>query len=312
MAEAFVGIDVAKSRLDVHILPAKETIRLSNDAAGWEQLLDRLRRLAIQRIAVESTGGYEAGIVAELHAAGLPVAVVNPRQARAFALATGRLAKTDQIDAGVLAAFAQAVRPRQTPVQDAVTRKIKTLVRRRRQLQQMHQAEANHTEHLDDPAVGRSIRQVRKTLAAEIERVNEALRKAIHDSPIWRHKAELIVSVPGLSQITAAALLANLPELGSLNRRQVAALVGVAPINRDSGTLRGKRMTGGGRSHVRKALFMPTLVAIRHNPLIRRFYQRLLVNGKPKMTAVIAAMRKLLTVLNAMIRNNQIWRQPCA
>lgn len=312
MAQSYVGIDVAKYHLDVHILPADEAGQFANDADGWAELLARLREHPIERIVIESTGGYEAGVGGELHAAGLPVAVVNPRQARDFARATGLLAKTDKIDARSLAAFARAIRPRQTPVPQAVTQRIKALVRRRRQLQQIHQAESNHTEHIQETGILRSIERVRKTLRAELERIERALRKIIESSPLWRRKAEILVSTPAVSDTTASALLANLPELGTLNRRQVAALVGLAPINRDSGLFRGKRMIGGGRADVRKALFMPTLVAIRFNPRIREFYQHLLAQGKPKMTAIVACMRKLVIILNAMIREDCLWRQSCA
>ena len=312
MAESFIGIDVAKNHLDVHILPDNRNVRLANSHEGWAQLIGRLNALAIERIAVESTGGYEAALVAELHAADLPVAVVNPRQVRDFARATGRLAKTDRIDAAVLAKFARAVRPRRTPVPDAITQQIRTLVTRRRQLLQMRLAEANHTEHVTDLSIARSIARVKKTLEKELDWVDRQLQRVIESSPLWQRKLELLISVPGVAHTTAAALLASLPELGTLNRRQVAALVGAAPINRDSGTLRGKRTTGGGRSEVRRALYMPTLVAIRHNPAMRTFYERLVNNGKAKMTAVVACMRKLVILLNAILRDNCPWSPKCA
>lgn len=311
MAESFVGIDVAKHHLDVHILPQQDRFRLPNDADGLEALRHRLHGLPVQRIVLESTGGYEATLVAELHAAGLPVAVVNPRQARDFARATGRLAKTDRLDAAVLAAFAQAVTPRLTPVPDAITLQIKALVQRRRQLREIRQAEANHAEHAGEAPVIRSIRRILTLLQNELAKVDQQLQRVIQASPLWQRKLEVLLGVPGIGPTTAAAVLAGLPELGTLNRRQVAALVGVAPLNRDSGTLRGKRVTGGGRRDVRTALYMPTLVAIRHNPTIRGFYSRLVSNGKAKMTAVIACMRKLITILNALLRNNQPWRAPC-
>ena len=310
MAEIFVGIDVAKSHLDVHIAPDGRDRQVPNDAKGFAAIRRLCRGRSVRCIAIESTGGYEAVLVGELHAAGLPVAVVNPRQVRDFARATGRLAKTDRIDAGVLAAFAQAVRPRQTPVPDAITTQIKALVLRRRQLREMHQAEANHTEHVVDRAIARSIARLQKAVAKELAWVECELQRVIEASPLWRRKRHLLTSTPGIAETTAAAILAGLPELGTLNRRQAAALVGVAPINRDSGTLRGRRTTGGGRAEVRRALYMPTLVAIRYNPQIRTFYERLVANGRPKMTAVVACMRKLIIALNALIRDDNPWRNP--
>lgn len=312
MAPTFVGIDVAKHHLDVHLSAENHDQRVRNDDDGRGELTKLLAAAKPVCIAVESTGGYEAAIVAELHAAGLPVAVVNPRHVRNFARAAGQLAKTDLIDAAILAKFAQALKPRQTPVPDATTVKIRHLVTRRRQIRGLLQAESNRTEHVDDAAITRSLNRVRKTLEKELVWVDHEIQRVLQGSPLWRRKAELLTTVPGVAHTTAAALLANLPELGMLNRRQVAALVGVAPINRDSGTLRGKRMVGGGRPHVRTALFMPTLVAIRHNPAIRAFYERLVDQGKAKMTAVVACMRKLLTILNAMLREEQPWRPKCA
>lgn len=311
MADSFVGVDVAKAHLDVHVAPSKEAFRVGNDDAGWAELLARLAALTVRRVAVESTGGYEAPLVAQLHAGAMPVAVVNPRQVRDFARAAGRLAKTDQIDAAVLARFAQAVQPRQTPVPDAITLQIKALVTRRRQLIGLRQAEANHAEHVRQGGIARSISRGIKHLTKELAWVEAELRRVIEGSPLWRRKLELLTGVPGVGETTAAAVLATLPELGTLNRRQAAALVGVAPINRDSGLMRGKRTTGGGRQEVRRALYMPTLVAIRHNPMIRRFYQRLLTNGKAKMTAVIACMRKLVILLNAVVRDNRNWSPKC-
>ena len=311
MAKSFVGIDVAKKHLDLHVLPQRHSARHDNNPHGRQGLIEALQGMDIACIVVESTGGYEADLVAHLHAADLPVAVVNPRQARDFARATGRLAKTDALDAALLAAFAQAVGPRLTPVPDAMTRTIKALVRRRSQLARMRQDEANHAEHVDQDSIARSVTRIRKALDKELAAIDQELQRVIQASPLWGRKLDVLVAVPGIAQTTATALLAGLPELGTLNRRQAAALVGVAPINRDSGTLRGKRVTGGGRAQVRTALYMPTLVAIRHNPTIRNFYQRLLANGKAKMTAVVACMRKLLLILNAMLKNNTQWRTLC-
>lgn len=309
MVKTFVGIDVAKKHLDVHVSSTRETFRIDNDAQAISSLVARLERLGVVQVVVESTGGYESSLVGELHSAGVPVAVVNPRHVRDFARSTGRLAKTDRIDAKVLAGFGEAIKPQTKASPDAITVQIKALVRRRRQLVAMAQAEANHTEHVTDTDILRSIRRLHKAIKAELAKVDQQLQQVIRSSPLWQNKAQLLSSTPGISDTTAAALLANLPELGSLNRRQIAALVGVAPINRDSGTLRGKRTTGGGRACVRQALFMPTLVAIRHNKRIRQYYESLRANGKAKMTAVIASMRKLLIAINAMLRENEPWRQ---
>ena len=312
MAQSFVGIDVAKNHLDVHVLPSNESFRLANSADGWAELIQRLAPRSITLIVLEATGGYEAALVAELHAAGLPVAVVNPRQVRDFARATGRLAKTDRIDAAVLATFARAIRPRRTPVPDAITMQIKALVTHRRQLRHQHEAQANHLEHVADAAIARSITRGIRCVEKELAWVDHEVQRVIGASPLLAGKLDLLTSVPGIGETTAAAMLAGLPELGTLNRRQAAALVGVAPLNRDSGMLRGKRTTHGGRAEVRKALYMPTLVAMRYNPMIREFYQRLLANGKTKMTALVACMRKLVILLNAIIRDNQPWRPKCA
>jgi len=311
MAHNFIGIDVAKKHLDVHLAPAGVHVQIANDSPGWAELIDSIDAATLELIVIESTGGYEAGIVAELHAADLPVAVVNPRQVRDYARATGRLAKTDRIDAAVLAGFARNVGPRRTPVPDAITRQIKALVTRRRQLRQLHQAEANHREHVVDKTIARSIARTITMLARELARIDDDLQRLIQASPIWQAKLDLLVSVPGIAQVTAAAVLAGLPELGTLNRREVASLVGVAPINRDSGMLRGRRTISGGRTEVRTALYMPTLVAIRHNPIIKAFYERLLANGKAKMTAVVACMRKLVTLLNAILKSNHPWNPKC-
>jgi transposase len=307
MRKIYIGIDVAKHHLHVHVLPASHAFRVGNDDPGIAQLRAELATPEIERVVVESTGGYEVPLVAELHAAGMPVVVVNPRQVRDFARATGRLAKTDRIDAQVLAQFAQIIRPVLRPVADESLQEIKELVARRRQLIDLRQAEINRTEHARQGVICCSIQHVLKAIDAQILSIEQAIALCIHNNPLWRRRVEILASVPGLAERTAAALVANLPELGSLNRRQAAALVGVAPMNRDSGIMRGKRTTGGGRVTVRTILYMPTLVAIRHNPPIKDFYQRLLANGKAKMTAVIACMRKLVTMLNALVRENRTW-----
>lgn len=309
MKQHVVGIDVAKHHLDVHLLPTGQRLHVSNDEGGIDQIKAELVDRDLACVVVESTGGYEIPLVAELHAAGIPIVVINPRQVRDFARATGRLAKTDTIDAEVLAEFARVIRPPLRPVPDETLRQIKELVARRRQLIGLRQAEANRTEHARQETIRRSIQCMLTRIDRQVQCVEHAIATVIANSPIWQRRVEILVSVPGLAERTAATLVANLPELGTLNRRQAAALVGVAPINRDSGMLRGKRTTGGGRAAVRTALYMPTLVAIRHNPLIKAFYQRLLANGKAKMTAVIACMRKLVTLLNALVRENRTWNQ---
>ena len=307
MANVFVGIDIAKHHLDVHVLPHNDSFRVANDPAGRNELRTRLHDSPIHLIVIESTGGYEADLVSELHDDNQPIAVVNPRHVRDFARATGRLAKTDMIDSEILAQFAKLLQPRRQAVPDPIIRRIKALVTRRRQLMTLKQAEANHLEHGTDPTVRRSIERMHKLIDGELKSIERTLQQLLQSSPIWRRRAEVRCSAKGIGPTTAAMLLANLPELGTLNRRQAAALVGVAPINRDSGTLRGKRMTGGGRQAVRTAFYMPTLVAIRFNPRIRTFYEHLLDQGKAKMTAIVACMRKLIITLNAMLRDNCTW-----
>ena len=242
-----------------------------------------------------------------MQAFGLPVAVVNARKIREFARASGRLAKTDKRDAQIIARFAAVLQPAAQEPRDEQTEQIKALVSRRHQLVQMHTAETNRFEHAHDKAVARSIRAILRTIEKQIENVDRQIRDHIDSDPELKRKAEQLESVPGIGETTASLLATELPELGRLNRRQIAALVGVAPINRDSGTYRGKRFTGGGRRHLRARLFMPTLVAARHNPVIQAFYRRLINNGKTKMTALIAAMRKLLTILNVMLKKNETW-----
>jgi transposase len=256
---------------------------------------------------MEPTGGYEAALQNQLQAAGLPVAVVNARQIRDFAKACGRLAKTDKLDAQVIARFAAVMQPAPQKPIDVQTRVLKALIARRRQLIQMRTAEANRMEHAQDRAIEQSIRQVLELLDKQIDNTEQQIQRQVESLPKLKTRTEQLLSAPAIGPTTAALLVTELPELGQLNRRQIAALVGVAPINRDSGTYRGKRMTGGGRQNLRARLFMPTLCAIRCNPPIRDFYQRLCTNGKTKMTAVIAAMRKFLTMLNTMLKNNESW-----
>lgn len=303
----FVGIDVSKAQLDVAQRPAG-WFTVPNTEAGLTQLLAHLAAEPPTLIVLEATGGVELPLTGALAAAGLPVVVVNPRQIRDFAKATGQLAKTDALDAQVLAHFADVVRPEPRPLPAAQTQELAALVTRRRQLIDMLTAEKNRL------ASARLV--VRKQLRAHITWLERALDQADRDlaevlrqSPIWREKDELLRSVPGIGPVLATTLLANLPELGTLTHKQIAALVGVAPLNRDSGTLRGKRTVWGGRAQVRAALYMAAIVAARFNPVIRAFYQRLCAAGKAKKVALVACMRKLLTIVNAMLKHRTPWRQ---
>jgi transposase len=303
-----IGIDVAKRFFDVYDTATKNDRRYTNDDDGISACLTDVRRRPPALIVLESTGGYEMKLAVALQAADLAVAVVNPKRIRDFARASGQLAKTDQIDARIIAHYAATLQPPPQGVWDAHIRALKAFVARRHQLVEMRTAEKNRLEHVDDRAVARSIAAVIKTIERELAKVEQNLHDHINRTPTLKQKTEQLKSVPGIGETTAMMLVAEVPELGRLNRRQIAALIGVAPINRDSGTFRGKRMTGGGRRVVRARLYMPTLVAIRYNPVIRVFYQRLVNAGKSKMTAVVAAMRKLLTILNTMIAKKQYWR----
>ena len=303
----YVGIDVAKQHVDLYETISQKHVRFGNDATGVKDCVKYLRPLEPELIVLESTGGYEMKLAIALESAGLPVVVVNPRRVRDFGRAVGRLAKTDQIDAALLAQYAATIRPQLRPLPDYQQRRLKALVARRRQLVQMRVAESNHREHLADTLIASSITTVIRIFDRELKKIEQRLRKLMSESDQLKRTRDLLLSVPGIGETTATLLVTELPELGQINRREVAALVGVAPINRDSGSLRGKRMTGGGRHTIRAALLMPTVVACHHNPIIARFYQRLLDHGKSKMTAVVAAMRKLLTILNTMIAKGEAW-----
>jgi transposase len=303
----YAGIDIAKHGFDLAFEPKQKMPHFDNDAQGIQRCREVLQELKPRLVVLEPTGGYEVALVAELQAAGLPVAKINARRIRQFARASGQLAKTDMLDAQVIARFAAVLQPPAQEVVDEQTRTMKALVARRHQLVQMHTAENNRLEHACDKAIKRSIRAILQTIERQMDKVEKQIRDHIDSLPELRQKTKRLASVPGIGETTASLLVTDLPELGRLNRRQIAALVGVAPINRDSGAYRGKRMTGGGRRDLRARLFMPTLVAVRHNPLIRRFYQRLVEQGKAKMVALIAAMRKLLTILNLMLKKNEDW-----
>lgn len=303
----YAGIDIAKRSFEIAFDPKQKMQHFDNDGEGIKRCCKILQRLKPELIVMEPTGGYEVPLVCELQAAGLPVAVVNARQIREFARACGLLAKTDKLDAQIIARFAAVLQPPAQEALDAKTRTMKALVARRHQLVEMHTAEANRMEHATDKAIAQSIQKVLKTIEHQINKVEQHIRSQIDSMPELRQKADQLESVPGIGETTASLLVTELPELGKLNRRQIAALVGVAPMNRDSGAYRGKRMTAGGRRHLRARLFMPVLTAIRFNPVIRNFYYRLLTNGKAKMTAVVACMRKLLTILNNMLAKNESW-----
>ena len=308
----FVGIDVSKAQLDVAVRPTGKRWVLPYDETGIEGLIPQIVDLEPALVLLEATGGLELPLVAALAAAALPVVVVNPRQVRDFAKATGTLAKTDTLDAGVLAHFADAVRPEVRPLKDAETQVLNSLTARRHQVMTMLVSEKNRlgtaSGAVSPRAVSPRIEAHIAWLEQELSDLDKGLRQTLRQSPVWREKDDLLRTVPGVGPQLSLTLLAHLPELGTLDRKQIAALVGVAPYNRDSGTRRGKRAVWGGRSRVRAVLYMGALVASRHNPAIRDFYQRLLAAGKPKKVALVASMRKLLVTLNAMLKHGYPWR----
>ena len=309
MSDFYVGIDVSKAKLDVSVRPSGDEFSTANDEVGIAGLAIRLKELAPRLIIVEATGGYQTALVAGLALENLPIAVVNPRQVREFAKATGKLAKTDALDAAVLAHFGEALRPKPKPLESEEVVLLGALVARRRQVVEMITAETNRLAQ-SRGAVKTRIKAHINFLRRELATMNRDLDKMLRRSPVWREQDELLRSVPGVGPVLTATLLSQLPELGRLNRRQLAALVGVAPLNRDSGTLRGHRHVSGGRKAVRAALYMSTLVATRYNPTIKAFYQRLCAAGKLKKVALVACMRKLLTILNAMLRSKGAWSPP--
>jgi transposase len=304
--EVFVGIDVSKEKLDVAVRPSGELMSFSNDEDGISVMADFIKPFSPLLIVFEATGGLETASVGMLAAKGLPVVVINPRQVRDFAKATGRLAKTDAIDAHVIARFGEAVRPEVRPLKDEETKRLAALITRRRQIVEMITAEKNRLSRttpwtLKD--IQNHVAWLEKCLKKADKNLNDLLRK----SPVWREKSDILQSTPGVGPVLSMTLLSNLPELGALNRKQIAALVGVAPLNRDSGSFRGKRMIWGGRASIRSVLYMSVTCAIRFNPVIKKFYQRLRDAGKLHKVAMTACMRKLLVILNTMIKNRTCW-----
>ncbi len=307
MEETYVGVDVSKERLDVAVMPSKKKWQYTNDEDGIGKVTAQLKKLSPVLIVLEPTGGLEAPVTAALSAEGLSVAIVNARQIRDYARAMGKLAKTDNLDALVMAEFASAVKPEIRALPDEESQAIKATVSRRRQLLEMLTAEKNRLatarKHLK-PNILAHIDWLKK----ELEGLDRDLRQEIESSPMWRAKDNLLQSIPGVGDVLSATLLAELPELGTLNRKQIAALVGVAPFNRDSGAMKGKRTIWGGRAPVRAALYMAALVGTRYNPVIRSFYQRLLARGKAKKVALVACMRRLLTIMNAILKHQRVWQ----
>ena len=303
----FVGIDVAKAQLDIAVRPAGERWAVPNDAGGVVTLVERLQALHPTLIVLEATGGLERAATAALATAGLPVVVVNPRQARDFARATGQLAKTDALDARALAHFADVIRPTPRPLPDAQTQELRALLGRRQQLIVMRTAEQNRLAGTN-AYLTQDIEAHIAWLNARLATLANDLETLLRASPVWREHDDLLQSAPGIGPVCARTLLLELPELGTLTRQQIAALVGVAPLNCDSGTLRGRRTIWGGRAHVRTVLYMGTLVATRYNPRIKAFYERLLAAGKIKKVALTACMRKFLTILNAMLKHRTPWQ----
>ncbi len=301
-----VGIDVSKATLDLSAYPGGKCWQAEHTPAGITALAEELGSLRPAVVVVEATGGLEVSLVAALGAAALPVVVVNPRQVRDYARAIGRLAKTDKLDAQVLAQFGAMVRPKVRPLPDAACRELRALVTRRQQLVEMLTAEKNRRGRTT-PGVRYRIEVNVGWLQEQLKDLDRDLEDYLKSSPLWKEEAQLLRSVPGVGPVVTATLIARLPELGSLNRKEIALLVGVAPLNRDSGTMRGKRRVWGGRKALRTALYMASVVGIQHNPVLRAFYQRLCAAGKPKKVALTACMRKLLTILNVMVRDHRTW-----
>lgn len=308
MKNVFVGIDIAKDTLDIHVLPSNENWTSRHNEHGITDTVTSLTGLAPECIVLEATGGLETTLAVALTSAGLPVAIVNPRQIRDFARAMGRLAKTDSIDAEVIALFAEKVTPECRPMPSADEMALKELITRRRQLIDIRTMEKNRQQGILSQQVIDSIATHIDYINAELNEIDREIKQFIEASPVWRVRENLLTSVPGVGNRTAEMIISSLPEIGSLNRREVAALAGLAPINRDSGTFRGRRVIGGGRAVVRSQLYMAALSAIRCNDVIREYYNRLIARGKVFKVAITACMRKLLTIINAIIRDSRPWQ----
>lgn len=305
--DCFVGIDVSKSTLDIAVYPTEKFFCVPNNQSGLDKLIKEIRDIQPELIVLESTGGYESFAASTLHVAGLPVVIINARQIRDFAKSVGKLAKTDAIDALVIARFAKAVRPDVRPLKDSINQELTALVTRRRQIVEMIVAETNR--------LARAPKRNRRDIQAHIHwlqkrlsQINTDIKGEIRNSPVWREKDQILQSAPGVGPTTSAMLISSVPELGQLNRKKIAALIGVAPLNCDSGRFKGRRKIWGGRAHVRSALYMSTLSAIQFNPIIRQFYHRLKEAGKCTKVAMVACMRKQLIILNAMVRDQAKWR----
>jgi len=308
MEKVIVGIDVSKDRLDVAVRPSSEVFSVERNAAGLEGLAAWLGALSPHIVALEATGGFETVAAAALAAAGFPVVIVNPAQIRAFAKAIGQRAKTDPIDAEVIAHFAEATNPEPRPLPDQATQVLADLVARRRQIIEMIGAERQREKRVTLPRLKKSIIRLLKALEKELANLDADIDDAVRGSPAWREKEDLLASVPGVGTTIARTLIAELPELGQLGRREIAALVGLAPFARQSGQWQGRSFIGGGRASVRSAVFMGAMVAKKYNPTLKDFFERLVAAGKPKMVAIIAVARKLLTILNAILRDNRPWQ----
>jgi transposase len=311
MDAQFIGIDVSKDRLDVHAHPSGEAFAVARNGQGLALLIERLGGLELALVAVEATGGFETVVAAGLAGAGLPVVVVNPAQVRHYAQALGKRAKTDPIDAAVIARFVESTKPALRVLPDEMTRLLADLVARRRQIVEMMAAEGQR-ERRADKRLKKSIARLRKALEKELSELDADIDDHVRGSPVWAEKEDLLASVPGVGPVIARTLIAELPELGTLDRRQIAALAGLAPWTRQSGQWKGRSFIGGGRKSVRSVLFVGALVAARHNPTLKAFRDKLVAAGKPKMLATIAVARKLLTILNAILRDKTPWRPETA
>jgi transposase len=308
MEGVMVGIDVSKDRLDGAVRPTGKGCAFKRTTAGIEDLVAWLRTLSPALVAIEATGGFETVVAAGLASAGLPVVVVNPAQVRAFAKALGKRAKTDPIDAAVIAHFAAATKPQLRQLPDAMTRGLADLVARRRQIVEMIAAEGQRARRTSDPRLSRSIARLRKALDKELAELDRLISDHMRGSTVWVEKEKLLASVPGVGKTIARTLIAELPELGSLDRRRIAALVGLAPWTRQSGQWRGKSFIGGGRKSVRSSLFIGAMVAARYNPQLKKFRDKLVAAGKSKVLALVAVARKLITILNAILRDQRPWQ----